>query len=509
MAINGDPERSSQRGGFSTWARVFGAAEGLGTSLVVLALVAALVYAASRPAFRVRIDLTEGAHYTLTDQTKKILAGLERPVEIITVLRPEAQVIPTGLAAEQAAAFEYVRNLIEEYVVASGGDITVTHYDPFLDPGAVEVLKREEHFTRANVVMFRCGSRRDQVFLEELVTIAPGRIGAGEIEPAELLAYHGEGPLTSALLAVINEERPTAVFVTGHGEPSLDNFQERGLGRLGESLRGQGFEVSSVDLVGGASLPQNADVVAVVQPIQPLGSAAVAALLEYHKAGGALFLALAPWVRDARLDELLEELGAVREFAILTDDESPYEGPARSIIPLRRFDANHVITGPIHDQGVVALFPSVAGLNRAPSAAAHIQTSFLAKTEDHVFGDLLSSSETVGNFVFDGAPELRNSRFVAMAIEGDAGRAALFGSGAFALNASLSDGGRGNTDLLLNAFNWLIDREDAVAARPREVYESRVELYGDEKADIFLYIVVAMPLAGALLGVLSWFMRRR
>jgi hypothetical protein len=505
MAMNGEGRST---GGFGAWRRIFGAVEGLGTTVIVLLLVAALVYASSRPTVRIRLDLTEGAHYTLTDQSKKILGGLERQVQVTTVMRPEGQVIPNGLAEQQAKGIAYVRNLLEEYVVASDGSLTVTNYDPYVDRSEVEALQRQEHFTRANVVMLRCGTRSDQVFLEELVTISPGRIRPGQIEPAELLAFHGEGPLTSALLSVISEKVPRVLFVTGHGEPDIDDFQERGLGRLAESLRGQGFAVSSMDLVGGASLPPDTDVVAVVQPVQPMGTAAVQSLREFHEAGGALFLSLVPYVLDPRLDELLEDLGAIREYAILTDDESPYEGPARSIIPLRRFDSSHVITEPIHDQGVVALFPSVAGLNRAPSTAAHIQTAFLAKTEDHVFGDLMSTSETLGNFIYDGLPELRNSRFVAMAMQGGAGRVALFGSGAFALNASLSDGGRGNSDLALNSFNWLIEREDAVAARPRQVYESRVELYGDEKSDIFLYIVMLMPLAGALLGLLSWFVRR-
>lgn len=502
-------ESGSRGGGFGAWGRIFGAAEGLGTSIIVLLLVGALVYASSRPTVRVRLDLTEGAHYTLTDQTRKILAGLDRPVQITTVMRPESQAIPNGLGAEQAKAIEYIRNLIEEYVVASDGELSVTHYDPFLDRSDVEALQREEHFTRSNVVMLRCGTRTDQVFLEELVSISPGRIGQGQIEPAELIAFHGEGPLTSALLSVISEVRPTVLFVSGHGEPDITDFQDRGMGRLAESLRGQGFEVSAMDLVGNASLPPDIDVVAVVHPVQTLGTQAIESLRAYHDAGGALFLALAPWVEDEGLDELLEHLGVIREYAILTDDESPYEGPARSLIPLRRFDSQHVITAPIHEQGVVALFPTVAGLNRAPSTAGHIQTAFLAKTEDHVFGDLMAASDTAGNFVYDGPPELRNSRFVAMAVQGGPGRVAVFGSGAFALNASLSDGGRGNSDLALNAFNWLIEREDAVAARPREVYESRVELYGDEKADIFMYIVVLMPLAGALLGLLGWFVRRR
>ena len=76
---------------------------------------------------------------------------------------------------------------------------------------------------------------------------------------------------------------------------------------------------------------------------------------------------------------LLAELGAIRERAILCDDETPYEGPARSVIPIRRWDATHLITQPMADQGVVAIFPGTAGLNRAPGAAAHLQTAFLAK----------------------------------------------------------------------------------------------------------------------------------
>ncbi len=500
---------STPSGGFGRWRRLFGAAEGLGTSLIVLLLVAAIVYASSRPSVRARHDLTQGAHYTLTEQSEKILAGLERPVSITTVMRPEGQSVANGLAAEQAKGIAYVHNLLEEYVVAAGGQLSVTQIDPWRDREEVELLKRSDHLTRKNVVILRVGERTEQVFLEELVTISPGRVSPGNIEMAELLAFHGEGPLTSALLAVISEELPSVLFVSGHGEPDIRDFQDRGQGLLAESLRGQGFEVGALDLVAGASIPEGTDVVAVVNPEQALGSAAVDALANFHAAGGSLFLALAPWVGDPRFDTLLEELGAIRERGILTDDENPYEGAARSIIPVRRYDASHPITKPMHEQGVVALFPTVAGLNRAPTTAAHIQTSFLAKTEDHVFGDTLGADDRPGNFLYDGPPELRNSRFVGMAIQGGLGRVTLFSSGAFVYNSSLSDGGRGNMDLSLNSFNWLVEREDAIAARPREVYESRVELYGDEKSDVFLYVVVLMPLGGALLGLLGWFVRRR
>ena len=64
-------------------------------------------------------------------------------------------------------------------------------------------------------------------------------------------------------------------------------------------------------------------------------------------------------------------------------------------------------------------------------------------------------------------------------------------------------------DLILNSMNWLAEREQLVDVPPREVFESRVDLFDAEQRDVFLYVVVYMPLAGALLGLIMWFIRRR
>ncbi len=64
-------------------------------------------------------------------------------------------------------------------------------------------------------------------------------------------------------------------------------------------------------------------------------------------------------------------------------------------------------------------------------------------------------------------------------------------------------------DLGLNASHWLTGREAAVGARPRQVFESRVDLTDEESQRVSLYVLGLMPLGGALLGALVWFVRRR
>ena len=74
---------------------------------------------------------------------------------------------------------------------------------------------------------------------------------------------------------------------------------------------------------------------------------------------------------------------------------------------------------------------------------------------------------------------------------------------------SSAEGGRANLDLGLNSLHWLLEREEAIAVRPRAVYESRVDLLDHERQRIGLYVLGLLPLGGAGLGLLVWFMRRR
>lgn len=497
---------------FGAWRRVAGVGEGLAMSVVVALAVAAVVYAASRPTLRQRWDLTRGATYSLSGQTQVILDHLEHPVEITTLFRPEPQVVFNGLAQVQHEAGEYVVNLLEEYVVAAGGQLSLNVLRPDIDRAEVEELVRAHHLSRYNVVLVVCEGRARQVYLEDLVTIDRGYASADTIQPAELRQYHGEAPLTSALLGVSDEDPPVVAFLQGHGEGNIDDYEVFGLGVLADAMRGQGMLVRRVDMSGRNDLPADVDMAVVISPEpEKFGRRATDVLRTFHEDGGALFLSLDPWASDADLDAFVGDLGVHRESALVARDDPLVTGPRRAAIVARRFDPDHPISAPIAKQGIFASMTGVGGLYRSPQVAARTGTPALLRTDEDVYGDQVGSSTEPGNFVFDEGEEVRGARTVAMAIEGGPGRVVIVGGSQFLTNGALAgrEAGPGNMDLALNAMNWLAEREQVVDVPPREVYESRVDLFEGEQRDVFLYVVVYMPLGGALLGLLMWFIRRR
>lgn len=499
--------------GFTRGRRWAGAAEGLGTSIVVVLLVAAVVYAASRPAIRIRTDLTEGAQYTLSEQTERILADLPAPVVVTTIFQPEFQLLDNGLYAVQQKAADYVQNLLQEYAIASGGDLTLQVLDPNTDPVGTRAVIQQYGVTRKNVVVIACEERAKQLFLEDdLVTIDRGFANPEGIQQAELRAYHTEGPLTSAILGVTSEQAPRIGFLVGYGGASIEDMGPFGLGVLTQTLTAQGFDVTTVDLGTEEqdALPE-VDVLAIVGPNKPLGSDALQRIGAYHDAGGALLLAFDSWLLDAGADELLARVGLRQERAIIARDDIPVEGPERSLVPVRRFLPDHPITASIAREGFGGSFPAASHLGRLEEAPPELLTHVLAMTDSSVFGDKIEGWSRPGDYVFDEGTEIRWERVIAFAVEGGPGRVVAFGGSGFMGNGfhAARAGSPANMDLLLNAANWLAEREQAMAARPRDAYASRVDLYEEERSLVFLYVVVLMPLGGAALGLLVWFARRR
>ena len=98
-----------------------------GAGLVVLAVVVLFSTLFTDWLFKgARVDLTEGGLYTLSDGSKNIVAGLERPLELYFFFSDST----TKEALGWRSYAKQVRELLEEYVLASNGNITLTVIDP-------------------------------------------------------------------------------------------------------------------------------------------------------------------------------------------------------------------------------------------------------------------------------------------------------------------------------------------------------------------------------------------
>jgi ABC-type uncharacterized transport system involved in gliding motility auxiliary subunit len=87
------------------------------------------------------------------------------------------------------------------------------------------------------------------------------------------------------------------------------------------------------------------------------------------------------------------------------------------------------------------------------------------------------------------------------------GRLVVFGDSDFASNGQL--GSVGNPTLLLNALNWLVERENLLAIPAKKADQIQLNLTRRDLGTIYLIVLVALPLASLSAGVAVYLRRRR
>jgi ABC-type uncharacterized transport system involved in gliding motility auxiliary subunit len=85
-------------------------------------------------------------------------------------------------------------------------------------------------------------------------------------------------------------------------------------------------------------------------------------------------------------------------------------------------------------------------------------------------------------------------------------RLVVIGDSDFASNRWL--GISGNSDLFLNAVNWLAQQENLIAIRAKDPQDRRTTLTADQDARIYLLTIFIIPGLILLAGVQAWWRRR-
>ena len=90
--------------------------------------------------------------------------------------------------------------------------------------------------------------------------------------------------------------------------------------------------------------------------------------------------------------------------------------------------------------------------------------------------------------------------------EDESFRLVVFGDSDFLTDLDIANAG--NAILATNAFNWLVEREDLVGIPPRDVEQVSLFLTQQQMRNLLLLVLIAMPGAAVLAGILVWRRRR-
>jgi ABC-type uncharacterized transport system involved in gliding motility auxiliary subunit len=435
-------------------------------SLAVLAILGLLNYLGYT--YHKRFDLTSEKLFSLSDQTRKIVAGLHEDVNIVRF---------------SAQADSQFNDLMTEYKNA-GSHIKFQNADPREKPD----VAREYGATHVGDIVVAAGDRKQK--------LETNPEGGGT----------SEQDVTSAILKVTQGKTKTVCFVTGHGEKSLTDQDATGYSMVDQGLKREAYDTQPVNLVSSNEVPATCDILVLAGPKQPLFPQEVTMIQKYLDGGGKALVEIDPET-DPKLGDLLQSWNVNLGNNVVVDASGVGRllglGPA---VPLVVDYGDSPITK--NFQGNMTFFDLARTVSQADKNKFDPQVTELLKTSSRSFTiPNLKQKEVTFDPKTDTAGPLSLGVSATRSKEnGASSRLVVIGDSDFAENQFL--GAQRNGDLFFNTVDWLAQDENLISIRPKSATNRRVTLTAAQDTLLRWLDLIFLPGAVILAGVAIWWRRR-
>lgn len=455
-----------------------------------------------------RYDLTKYRRHSLSPETRSYLKGLREPVEIIVTLNENSE------NAHISQAFRDVSGILREYVYdTEGNHDSAQGYDGRIKTTFLDVFQRRRDADKYGIdhdtILVRCGDRRRIVGLNELY----------KIENGQKTAFQAEQALTAAILSVANPEKKKIIFLLGHGEMDPGDVDKaRGLSSLSDELRFRNFDLQLMDLAQTKSVPRDSLVIVAAPQGRYSAQEEVVLRTWLTTEAGRMIMLLTPGYNHG-LDRLLEEWGLLSDDVSIFDDGPDGQNEAGDLL-LRSLNKDSPITASLHSNKMPVQFGVARSARPDPgrSVDAGLQVLPLVQTAASAWGERSYRLNIAARY--DTGIDLPGPVYVASSSERlsppkgsnlpfsvRGGRIVLFGAADFVANDRIQV--PGNLTMFLNAVNWCVDRDAQLNVPPRPIERLQLSLTQKELSQLRYSLLLGVPGAAALFGLIVFWTRRR
>lgn len=429
------------------------------TFLWIMVLVGvAFVISAMIFLHRVRWDLTENRLYTLSSQTRNLLAGLREPVVIYVFTGPQP-----FRAAEELTRLYHEANSRVTY--------------EFLDMRSHPEQASRFRVRRPDTIVVTCRDR------------------------AKIAHGAGENDLSNAILRAVHDEPRIIYVLQGHGEHGTDDKQTSGLSLARQTLGTDNYRVKPLLLVQQDKIPDDCAVLLVPGSRTEPFPAETEHIKDYLDRGGSVVLMLDP-LPSARFKPLLDAWGVrVADHTIIdTSGMGKQLGLGHGVAIINRSGyRRHPVTT---DLNIASIFPLATSVSLDRNLPKDEKATLLAWTDKSSWGE---TDMAPGGVRYDAGRDVPGPLAVALAASRPAqnpkheSRLVLFGDSDFVTNAYL--GVQGNQDFFMNAVNWAAGEEDLLGITPKAWINKRVDLTPTRKAILIGSVVIVIPAIPLLIAL--------
>jgi ABC-type uncharacterized transport system involved in gliding motility auxiliary subunit len=438
-------------------------------TLIVLAVIVAANYLASTN--DKTYDATANKRYTLSEQTEKIVKGLQKEVRVTYW--------------DSAEAFPRAKDLLERYANLSG-KLKVDYIDGNKKPG----LAREAGVSQAGTITVNAGMKKEE---------------------AKSLS---EEEITGAIIRVIKDKERTVCLTTGAGERSTDDSSGNGYSAAKDLLLKDNYKLDTINLIEKAEIPERCTVVLVPGPRFDLTKAANEALQKRVEAGGrVLFMLDAPLQLGKQPISPNKELMAIlagwgvtlnNDLVIDLSGIGQAIGLSAAAPLVTTFTVHPIVRDFRNASAAMLLTQSVDGKGTEKTTVEPLYS-----TSRNSFATTnLKAAEIEPNPEKDkrGPLNLAVAGSYRTGKENNQGRFVVTGSSGFASNSLI--GFQSNRDLLLNMVAWLASDEDLISIRPKDPEDRRLQMNRSQLLGIRTVSQFVLPLIVVGMAIFVWSKRR-
>ena len=437
--------------------------------LVVIAILVVVNMLADR--YNKSYDTTSNKRYSLSNQTKKIVAGLKQNATITYF--------------NQSTRFQEGKDLLDEYAALSP-KVHIAYVDPDKNPE----LARAAGIRDFGTAVVQVGAKKDT---------------------AKSVTEEG---ITGAFIRDLKNTTRTVCFVTGSGEHQTDDTERDGFSRFKDLLAKDEYETKSIDLLQNAQVPADCTTVVVAGPTHDYQQPEVDALKNYVEAGGRAFFMLDPPVQfggsgispNDALTSLLAGWGVTLDKNMILDlnPVGQLAGLGPQVVLVTTYSSQPIVAGM---RGSAVGIPLSRSLEIKDTAKTSVQKLFDSSSSSLATSNLSSAEVSVAD------PRNQKGPFTIMAAgtyntgkANSQGRFLVAGSSSWAANRFL--GFNGNSDLASNAINWLASDEDLISIRPKPPEDRRITMTRAQLIVVRSVSQFLLPLIVVMAGIMVWWKRR-
>lgn len=453
-------------------------------TVVVLAIVVVLnMLVGQLPAMATRWDLTPMQMLDFSEQTEKLVGGLQEQVTLYWLV-------------QSGGENTYVEETLSRYSDLSD-KLHVEKKDPVTNPSFASQYTSSTIYNNSVIVV--SGNRSKFVSATEIFVTNQNLDGSVTQD------YDGEAALTSAIDYVTNSDLPLVYITTGHGELAMEDVNEG----LGSAIARQNIMTEKLNLLSVEEVPEDADCVFILSPTKDISTTEKEVLEAYLARGGHLLL-----MTDYTEEKMPNLTGLMSGYGVDLVDGIVIERNANNslqnyphyVIPTMPM---HAITEPLINGNFFALMPMAQGLTVQQDLRDGLTVTQILRSTSDSYSKLAAYNMTTFE---KEAGDIDGSFALAVAIEepvaGGDTRLVWYTTSAM-MEASVDEMVAGsNTDLVLNALSWMTERENSISITPKNLTNTQLTMTATT-VNLLGTVMIAVPVLILAVGIVVMVRRKR